>query len=124
MEKFLPYALLIGVVFANIAANVLMKLGAMAVAPGAGILTALTDARVLAGIACFGVSVVLYAAALRSVPLNVAQGVAVLQFAGVILASSILLHEAIPPLRLIGIGLIGLGVIVVVFSAWERTNAQ
>ena len=123
MDKALPYLLLIGVVCANIAANVLIKLGANSVARGSGLI-ALVNPRVIAGIACFGVGVVLYAAALRSVPLNVAQSVAILQFAGVILASAILLDEVISPMRMVGIGLIGLGVIVVIFSAWNPNNVQ
>jgi multidrug transporter EmrE-like cation transporter len=123
MEKALPYLLLIGVVCANIAANVLIKLGANSVALSSGLM-ALVNPRVVAGIACFGVGVVLYAAALRSVPLNVAQSVAILQFAGVVLVSAILLHEVISPMRMVGIGLIGVGVIVVIFSAWNPNNVQ
>jgi multidrug transporter EmrE-like cation transporter len=119
MDKALPYVLLIGVVLANIAANVLMKLGASAAAPGAGLM-ALVNTRVVAGIACFGLSAVLYVIALRSVPLNVAQSVAALQFAGVILASFFLLNESLGAARAVGIGLIFVGICVVVLSGfWE-----
>jgi drug/metabolite transporter (DMT)-like permease len=67
-----------------------------------------------AGIGCFGASVLLYAWALKYIPLHVAQSVLSLQIVGAILASALLLGETITPQKWLGILVIwvGLGIVL------------
>jgi drug/metabolite transporter (DMT)-like permease len=95
----------------TVAANILMKLGAMA--PMEHRLLGLVDWRTVVGLGSFGVAGLIYAWILTILPLNVAQSVAAAQFIAVIFASSLILSEPIPLGRWLGIVLIFVGIIVV-----------
>jgi len=95
----------------TVGANLLMKLG-VDDAPSRALLE-LMSWRTFAGLAAFGFAGLFYAAALRFLPLNVAQSYAAAQFVAVILASRLVLGEPIASERWIGITLIAGGIIVV-----------
>jgi multidrug transporter EmrE-like cation transporter len=99
----------------SVVANILLKSGASqpGLLPG---LLGFPSARTVAGVGFFGCSLLSYMWVLRSVPLNVAQGIASAQFICVILASALVLDEAIPPLRWIGLLFISTGILLVAYS--------
>lgn len=96
----------------TVIANLLLKTGAAA-ASGLAWPLGLVNLRVIAGLASFGCAGIAYATLLRHLPLNIAQVIAALQFVAVILVSSLILAEPIPPLRWLGFGLIAAGIALV-----------
>lgn len=96
----------------TIVANLLLKIGAMA-PPGANIVFRNVAWQSITGILVFGFSLLIYTWILRSIPLNIAQAFAAFQFVGVVVASAVLLSEAIPPLRWVGLALISAGILLV-----------
>ena len=104
--------LLLVAVVAVVAGNILLKLGAIS-GRQATILAVMLNWRVVTGLGLFAIAVVLYISTLRMLPLQVAQSFMVLQYAGVILASYVILGEHISAMRLAGIVLIGCGVAMV-----------
>lgn len=96
----------------TIVANLLLKIGAMA-PPGGNVFFRNIPWQSLTGILVFGFALLIYAWILRSIPLNIAQAFAAFQFVGVVLASAVLLSEAIPPLRWVGLALISAGILLV-----------
>lgn len=107
---------LILMISSTIIANLLLKIGAMA-PPGANAVFRNVSWQSLAGIFAFGFSLLIYTWVLRSIPLNVAQAFTAFQFVGVVLASAILLSEAIPPLRWVGLALIAAGILLVAITS-------
>jgi multidrug transporter EmrE-like cation transporter len=103
--------LLVTMISCTVLANLLMKLGADDDPSRA--LLGLMSGRTFGGLAAFAFAGLFYAAALRFLPLNVAQSYAAAQFVAVILASQLLLGEPIVFERWIGISLISGGIIVV-----------
>jgi multidrug transporter EmrE-like cation transporter len=99
----------------TVAANLLLKQGAMVPASDRVIL-GLLGLQSFAGLAMFGVSGLIYSWVLRSLPLNVAQSFAAAQFVAVIAASALVLAEPITPARWLGILLIALGILLVGLS--------
>lgn len=103
------------------AAQVLMKIGmssdgVRASSGGPLIQAALTAAlqpHVVAGLACYGLSAALWLAVLSRMPLSLAYPLVALAIVLVLIASSALLGETLPPLRLAGSALIVLGVILI-----------
>jgi multidrug transporter EmrE-like cation transporter len=106
----------------TVAANVLLKVGAMVPAAERTIM-GVCDWRTLLGFAFFGTSAIVYSGVLQWLPLNVAQSIAASQFVAVILASALILAEPIPVVRLVGIVLIVAGIAVVSFSD-KRSQAS
>lgn len=105
---------LILMISCTITANLLLKIGAMSPPGGNFEFRNVAIAwQSLTGILAFGCALLIYAWVLRSVPLNVAQAFAAFQFVGVVLASAILLSEAIPPMRWVGLALISAGILLV-----------
>lgn len=105
-------ALVIAMVSLTIAANLLMKLGAGA--PAERRMLGLLSGQALGGMAMFGIALLLYLWILHRLPLNLAQGLAAVQFIGVILAAWLILGESISPLRwffllLLAVGILGAG---------------
>ncbi len=105
----------LGMVCSTVMANLLLKVGAGAdqnrwFLGAAGSYT-------LAGVAFFGIALLLYAWILRTVPLSIAQSLTAAQFAGVILTSAYILSEPIPVARWIGVGCIMIGILLVGYSA-------
>ena len=102
---------LLAMVLCTVAANLLMKLGSQD-APSP-LLLGLLSWRTACGLAAFGCAGLFYAAALRFLPLNVAQSYAAVQFVAVILASKLVLGEPVPLGRWFGISMIMGGILVV-----------
>ena len=114
MKAALPLLAMIG---CTVVANLLMKLGSQD-APSP-LLLGLLSWRTAGGLVAFGCAGLFYAAALRFLPLNVAQSYAAIQFTAVIIASRLVLGEPIALLRWGGISMITLGIIVVAFSEMQ-----
>jgi drug/metabolite transporter (DMT)-like permease len=102
----------LAVVSCTVAANVLLKTGAMAPVEDRIIFGVLGWVSFV-GLSLLGVGGLIYAVLLRRIPLNVAQAFSAMQFIGVILAARVVLGEPISALRWLGIGLTCAGVIVV-----------
>ncbi len=113
-------ASLIAMISCTVAANLLLKRGAMAENVSGSLFHALFEPGIIFGFVFFGAAAALYAWILRSLPLNVAQSFAAAQFISVIVASSLVLSESIPPVRWLGIALIGLGILIVGLSVDGR----
>ena len=108
MQLVLAFVLM---VLCTVAANLLLKLGAM-VPLEQRMLFGLFDWRTLLGFVFFGGSLMVYTWLLGRMPLNLAQSLASVQFVAIILASALVLAEPIPLPRLIGIVLIVAGILV------------
>jgi drug/metabolite transporter (DMT)-like permease len=108
MQLVLPFILM---VLCTVAANLLLKLGAM-VPLDQRVLFGLFDWRTLLGFVFFGGAMLIYSWLLGRMPLNLVQSLASVQFVAIILASALVLAEPIPLPRLLGIALIVAGVIV------------
>ena len=107
---------LAGVIGFAIIANLMLKLGASAPASDR-ILFGMLSWKSVAGLALFGCGGLLYAFLLRWIPLNVAQSFTAAQFIGVVAAASLRLNEPLSPVRWVGIGLIGVGILLVGVTA-------
>jgi drug/metabolite transporter (DMT)-like permease len=112
MRIALGFALMIGLTAVG---NVLMKLGA-SVPLAERSLFGIVAWQSCAGIAIFAAAVVVYAALLQWLPLNMAQSFAALQFVAVIIASAWFLGEPISLSRWVGIVLIAVGILTVAMS--------
>ena len=96
--------------FRSIGANILLKVGAdssIAARNWAGF--SITS---LLGLLVFGIAGILYAIVLRWTPLNTAQSLLAVQYAGVVLAAAFILAEPISPQRWLGILFIATGIIL------------
>lgn len=74
------------------------------------------DPRILAGIACYAVSLVVWILALSKTPVSVAYPMVSIGFALNALLAWWLLGEAVTPMRMLGIGVIIVGVFLVARS--------
>lgn len=109
-DTFFTAVLLVTQMFFTVGANLLVKLGAERHRGGALSLASIADPLTLGGIACFGLSFVLYSLLLQRIPLNIAQCFLAFQYVLVIFAASFLLGEAVPLLRWGGVVMIIAGV--------------
>ena len=75
-----------------------------------------TQWQVTLGFVCYGVSSLLYLVALSRLELSYAYPMVALSYVVVAILSWKLLGEAVPPLRIAGLGAICVGVIIVAFS--------
>jgi multidrug transporter EmrE-like cation transporter len=115
--------LLLGVLL-NAAAQLLLKagvkpLGAIGINPGSlvpGLATALTQAPVLAGLACYVISVAVWLVALSRVDVSLAYPMLSLGYVVNAAAAWWLFGEAVGVMRFAGIALILLGVLIVARS--------
>lgn len=94
-----------------VVANLLMKVGSAD--PRSPLLLGLLSWRSVFGLGAFGLGGLCYAAALRYLPLNLAQSYAAAQFVAVIIASKLVLGEPVPGMRWLGISMIMLGILIV-----------
>jgi drug/metabolite transporter (DMT)-like permease len=97
-----------------------MKLGADATA-SRDLLARLMNWRLILGVSLFAGAVIFYTLLLELVPLNLAQSLTVLQFAGVNIAAIVLLGESVSPVRILGFALIALGLLLVAASSSQGT---
>jgi undecaprenyl phosphate-alpha-L-ara4N flippase subunit ArnE len=108
MKAAIPLLAMIG---CCVVANLLMKLGSGD--PRPPLLLGLLSWRSVFGLGAFGLGGLCYAAALRFLPLNLAQSYAAAQFVAVIVASRLILGEPIPTPRWFGISMIMIGILIV-----------
>ncbi len=104
--------ILVGVLL-NATAQLLLKAGTNAMPLG---LRLAIEPHILAGLACYVVSVVVWVVALSRVPVSVAYPMLSIGYVVNALAAWYLLGEAVTPMRLVGIGIIVLGVFIVARS--------
>jgi drug/metabolite transporter (DMT)-like permease len=100
----------------TVAANLLLKMGAVSSESAQGSITPLLNWRILLGLFSFGLAACFYILILQGLPLNVAQSFAAAQFIAVILASAWFLSEPIGNSQWLGITLITLGISIVGWS--------
>jgi drug/metabolite transporter (DMT)-like permease len=83
-----------------------------------------TQWQVTLGFVCYGVSSLLYLVALSRLELSYAYPMVALSYVIVAILSWKLLGEGVPPLRIVGLGAICLGVVIVAFSYKPHAGAQ
>ncbi len=107
------FSFLFAGVLLNATAQLLLKAGtnAMPLGPGLAI-----EPHVLAGLACYVVSVVVWIVGLSKVPVSIAYPMLSLGYVVNAVAAYYLLGEAVTPLRLAGIAIIIAGVVLVARS--------
>lgn len=98
----------------GVAGQLLMKSAALSSAQS---LQGLVSLSTLFALGVYGLGVINWIMALRSVNLGVAYSVSSLNYVGIFLGSYFLFDEAISAQRLIGVGLIFFGVLLIVFRA-------
>ena len=113
VRTLLGFAAMIGF---TVAANLMLKIGAMD-PPEARWLFGVLGWKSAAGLCLFGFGGVIYAVALRAVPLNVAQMFTAAQFIGVVLAAGLVLGEPISLARWFGIACTCVGIVMVGLTA-------
>jgi multidrug transporter EmrE-like cation transporter len=91
-------------------AQLLMKIGMSGPVKEGGIVAALLNLHVIGGLACYGVSAILWLGALSKIPLSVAYPLVGLAISLVVLGSWLWLGEILTPSRLFGIAFIVIGV--------------
>jgi len=94
-------------------AQLFLKAGTNATPVGLGLAV---EPRILAGLACYAVSMVVWILALSKTPVSVAYPMTALGFALNAALAWWLLGEAVTPLRMAGIGIIIVGVVLVARS--------
>ena len=104
--------ILIAVVLGTVA-QLFLKAGTNATPVGLGLAL---EPRILAGAACYAVSLVVWVLALSKTPVSIAYPMVSLGFALNALLAWWLLGEAVTPMRMAGIGVIIVGVILVARS--------
>ena len=106
----------VGMISCTVAANLLLKTGAVTGDSGREGLAHLLNWRVMLGLVVFGLAAAFYLLILQWLPLNVAQSFTAAQFIAVILASAWILSEPISLEQWVGIALISTGILVVAWS--------
>lgn len=102
-------------------AQVLLKLGMSrarlngADGAAAGLIDAALSPHVIAGLGCYGVSMILWLAVLSRLPLSMAYPMVALGITIVVLVSALFLNEPMPVARILGVVLIVAGVAVIGF---------
>jgi multidrug transporter EmrE-like cation transporter len=109
----LSFSLILAGVLLNAGAQLLLKAGTNAVPLGIGLAL---EPHILGGLACYVVSVVVWIVALSRVPVSIAYPMLSIGYVVNAIAARYLLGEALTPMRLVGIGIIVLGVFVVARS--------
>jgi multidrug transporter EmrE-like cation transporter len=107
------FAFILTGVLLNAGAQLLLKAGtnAMPLGPRLAI-----EPHILAGLACYVVSVVVWVVALSKVPVSMAYPMLSIGYVVNAIAAYYLLGEAVTPMRMVGIGIIVLGVFIVARS--------
>ena len=106
--SYISIAVLLGTV-----AQLFLKAGTNATPVGLGLAL---EPRILAGIACYAVSMVVWILALSKTPISVAYPMTAIGFALNAGLAWWLLGEAVTPMRMAGIGIIIVGVVIVARS--------
>ena len=109
--RWVGYVALALVILGNAAGNILLKIGANA-AKSNNLLFGLMPWQTFAGIACFGLGVIIYSWVLGQFELHAAQIVVSLQYVVVIGLAAFLLGETISMQTWFGIGFIAVGLLL------------
>lgn len=109
----LSFSLILVGVLLNAGAQLLLKAGTNAMPLGLGLAL---EPHILGGLACYVVSVVVWVVALSRVPVSIAYPMLSIGYVVNAIAARYLLGEAVTTMRLVGIGIIVLGVFVVARS--------
>jgi multidrug transporter EmrE-like cation transporter len=109
----ISFSLILVGVLLNATAQLLLKAGTNAMPLG---LRLAIEPHILAGLACYVVSVVVWIVALSRVPVSIAYPMLSIGYVVNAIAAWYLLGEAVTPMRLVGIGIIVLGVFIVARS--------
>jgi multidrug transporter EmrE-like cation transporter len=107
------FAFILTGVLLNAGAQLLLKAGTNAAPLG---LRLAIEPHILAGLACYVVSVVVWVVALSKVPVSMAYPMLSIGYVVNAIAAYYLLGEAVTPMRLAGIGVIIVGVFIVARS--------
>jgi multidrug transporter EmrE-like cation transporter len=107
------FAIVLVGVLLNAAAQLLLKAGTNAMPLG---LRLAIEPHILGGLACYGISVVVWVIALSRVPVSIAYPMLSIGYVVNAVAAWYLLGEALTPMRLTGIGVIIAGVFLVARS--------
>ena len=107
------FAFILTGVLLNAGAQLLLKAGTNAAPLG---LRLAIEPHILAGLACYGVSVVVWVVALSKVPVSMAYPMLSIGYVVNAIAAYYWLGEAVTPMRLAGIGVIIVGVFIVARS--------
>jgi len=107
------FAFILTGVLLNAGAQLLLKAGTNAMPLG---LRLAIEPHILAGLACYVVSVVVWVIALSKVPVSIAYPMLSIGYVVNAVAAYYLFGEAVTPLRLVGIGVIIVGVFLVARS--------
>jgi multidrug transporter EmrE-like cation transporter len=107
------FAFILTGVLLNAGAQLLLKAGTNARPLG---LALAIEPHILAGLACYGVSVVVWVIALSKVPVSIAYPMLSIGYVVNAIAAYYLLGESVTPMRLVGIGIIIVGVFIVARS--------
>ena len=111
--NLLSFSYIFLAVLLGTAAQLFLKAGTNAAPVGLGLAL---EPRILAGIGCYAVSLVVWILALSKTPVSVAYPMVSLGFALNALLAWWLLGEAVTPMRMAGIGVIIVGVFLVARS--------
>ncbi|HUQ24958.1 MAG TPA: EamA family transporter [Burkholderiales bacterium] len=111
--SLVSFAFILTGVLLNAGAQLLLKAGTNAAPLG---LRLAIEPHILAGLACYVVSVVVWVVALSKVPVSMAYPMLSIGYVVNAIAAYYLLGETVTPLRLVGIGVIILGVFIVARS--------
>jgi multidrug transporter EmrE-like cation transporter len=99
------------------AMNDVGRIGAVQVtAVGQTVTKAVREPKLWGGLFLFGFSALLWLVALSRVELSIAYPFAGLSYVAIVLISRYALHESVPPMRWLGVGLIALGIAIVGLS--------
>ena len=107
------FALVLAGVLLNAAAQLFLKAGTNAMPLG---LRLAIEPHILGGLACYVVSVVVWVVALSRVPVSIAYPMLSIGYVVNAVAAYYLLGESVTPMRLVGIGIIIVGVFMVARS--------
>ena len=111
--SLVSFAFILTGVLLNAGAQLLLKAGTNAAPLG---LRLAIEPHILAGLACYVVSVVVWVIALSKVPVSIAYPMLSIGYVVNAVAAYYLFGEAVTPLRLAGIGVIIVGVFIVARS--------
>jgi len=101
----------------SLAAQTLLKAGAMTGQASTALLAQFLDPRTVAGLALYVGAAFLYIIALRRIPLSVALPCTAASYIGAIFIGHFLYNETITLIHLTAVAFIGCGVILLAFSA-------
>src|SRR5262245_58092057 len=107
------FSFILAGVLLNAVAQLLLKAGTNAMPLG---IRLAIEPHILGGLACYGVSVVVWVVALSRVPVSIAYPMLSIGYVVNAIAAWALLGEAVSPMRIAGIGIIVVGVFIVARS--------